>query len=86
MPAVGRARVHRRFRARRVGRPRGGAILLNDKKPLTHEHMDAVGRRYTVKGGKIHYVDLPKDRRIVSEHNRTSKSPRWRGDRPDSRL
>jgi len=90
MPAVGRARGYRRsvgkprdHRPLRTGRPRNGARVLSDGKPLTHEHVDAAGRRYTVKGGKIHYTDLAKDRRIVSEHKRTSRRiPRWRGDLP----
>ena len=79
---VGRSRLRRRARPLKVGRPRSGARLYSDGKPLTHEHTDAEGRVFVIKGGRRHYRNLPKDRKIRAKFRRARAEPHWRGDYP----
>jgi hypothetical protein len=97
MPAVGRARTHRRLRARKLrgleplptGRPRGhGGRHLIQGIPKSYERTDPeTGAKIHYKSSKTHFVDLQKDRRIRAKPaSRTRKEPHYRGDVEGSKI
>lgn len=60
-------------------------VRRGQTKPRKRTYKGKTGLYYT-KAGKVHRVDRSKDSKIKAKHNRSPKSPSWRGDVKGKRI